>query len=119
MTTTTDRMEQALQAWGCWLAGGTRGAGYPTKSVLHESWLPPQPGMTPTLATSGPSDARERVLHGLIQQLSQREQDTLVVVYVKRIRPTEQAQWLGCAASTVRVRLATIKRTLTALNEPQ
>ena len=110
--TLLDRMEVHLLAWGVWLQGGKRGDGYPTKSVLHQSWLPPTPGMVPTMRVSTTSDRVERALHAAIQQMSVRMQNTLVVVYVMRAGPVEQGVLLDCSAVAIRNRLVEAKRRL-------
>lgn len=106
-----DVLHGRLQAWATWLTAGGRGEGYPTKSVLHSSWLPPAPGMTPTMRTSvGDGGRRERALHQVISQaLSVRLQNTLVVVYVMRASAAEQATLLDCQESTVRARVREAK----------
>ena len=110
---TVDVMEQRLLAWAAWLKGGRTSAGYPTKSVLHQSWMPPAPGQTPTLRSvpSG-SDAQQQQTHLDIQALSVRLQNTLVVVYLDRAKPDEQVYRLDCQASTVRARVLEAKRLL-------
>lgn len=111
--TTVDPMQARLTAWAAWLTGGRCADGYPTKSVLHQSWLPPAPGQTPTMRSSPASSERmERELDAQIRTLSQRLQDTLAVVYVMRARPDEQVLRLQCQASTVRARVAEAKRLL-------
>ena len=106
-----DVLQQRLQAWAAWLTGGGSGSGYPTKSVLHSSWLPPTPGTTPTMkANTGGAGQRERELHRIIGSLSVRLQNTLVVVYVMRASAAEQVVLLDCQASTVRARVAEAKR---------
>lgn len=106
-----DVLHGRLQAWATWLTGGGSGAGFPTKSVLHSSWLPPTPGQTPTMATSsGDGGRREKALHHIISTaLSVRLQNTLVVVYVMRASPAEQALRLECQESTVRARVREAK----------
>ena len=110
-TTTVDVIQNRLQAWAAWLTGGSSGAGYPTKSVLHESWLPPTPGQTPSMRTDGGGSTRqERELHAIIAStLSVRLQNTLVVVYVMRAKPDEQVMRLDCQQSTVRARVSEAK----------
>lgn len=85
-TMDVDVLQGRLQAWAAWLTGGGSGVGYPTKSVLHSSWLPPTAGLTPTMvAGTGDGGRRERALHHVISTaLSVRLQNTLVVVYVMR-----------------------------------
>jgi DNA-directed RNA polymerase specialized sigma24 family protein len=106
-----DVVEGRLQAWATWLTAGGCGDGYPTKSVLHSSWLPPTPGQTPTMTTStGDGGWRERALHQIISTaLSVRLQNTLVVVYVMRASAAEQAVLLDCQESTVRARVREAK----------
>ncbi len=106
-----DVLQQRLQAWAAWLTGGGSGDGYPTKSVLHSSWLPPTPGMTPTMKTStGSAGRQEREMHAIISALSVRLQNTLVAVYVMRASAAEQVVLLECQASTVRARVGEAKR---------
>ena len=107
-----DPLPGRLVAWAAWLtSGGSGGEGYPTKSVLHSSWLPPTPGKTPTMASS--TGRRERALHQMISaELSVRLQNTLVAVYVMRASPAEQVVLLECQASTVRARVSEAKALL-------
>jgi len=110
-STSHDVITSRLQAWAAWLTSSGSAAGFPTKSVLHESWLPPTPGQTPTMTTgSGGAGRQERALHMLIERFSVRLQNTLVVVYVMRAKPVEQARLLECQESTVRARLAEARR---------
>lgn len=110
-TTTVDVIEQRLLAWSAWKHGGAVSDGYPTKSVLHESWSPPTTGRLPTMrVTNGRGDARERALDRAITTLSVRLQDTLVVVYLMRASADEQVARLGCQPSTVRARVIEAKR---------
>lgn len=109
---TVDIMEVRLQAWASWLRAGRQGEGYPTKSVLHQSWMPPAPGMQPGMRMSTGSDHQERALHRAIQALSVRLQNTLVVVYLMRASVDEQVMRLDCQPSTVRARVAEAKRVL-------
>ena len=106
-----DVLHDRLQAWATWLTAGGSGDGYPTKSVLHSSWLPPTPGMTPTMATSTGDGGRcERALHTLIGTvLSVRLQNTLVAVYVMRCTEAERVALLRCQESTVRARVREAK----------
>lgn len=109
---TLDAVERRLLEWSAWLKGGKTGGGYPVTNVLHESWLPPAPGQMPTMQHGGHSTARERELHGLVKLLSVRLQNTLVVVYLMRASPAEQAERLGCQPVTVRSRVGESKREL-------
>ena len=113
---TIDVMQYRLLAWAAWLKGGSTAAGYPTKNVLHQSWMPPAPGQTPSMrATGGGSTAQERAMHGIIGTLSLRLQNTLVVVYVMRASSDEQVRLLECQASTVRARIGEAKSLLAQL----
>ena len=108
-----EAMTQRLREWGAWLAGGAKcGAGFPTKSVLHQSWMPPAPGTTPSMKAGGPSDRRERELHALIGRLTIKLANALVVVFVHRVPPAEQALRLDCQQSTVRARVGEARRQL-------
>lgn len=108
-----DHLQRRLQAWAAWLTSEGSGVGYPTKSVLHSSWMPPAPGQTPSMMTSGGgSDRAERAMHAAILSLSTRLQDTLVVVYVMRAAADEQARQLACQPATVRARVAEARRLL-------
>lgn len=105
-----DPIEQRLQEWAAWLGAGKRGDGFPALNVLHHSWMPPPPGMTPTLRAAKRGDAREREVHQAVGRLSIRLSNTLVVVYLQRVAPDEQARRLDCAESTVRARVIEAKR---------
>lgn len=105
-------IERRLLDWGAWLARGRMSAeGYPTKSVLHQSWLPPTAGTTPTMH-GGAGDRQERAMHRLIGGLSVRLSNTLVVSYVLRLKGEERALRLQCQESTARARVAEAKRLL-------
>ena len=111
MTTETDALQQRLLSWAAWLTSGGSSVGYPTKSVLHESWLPPTAGATPTMVVApASSNAPHRELHAIIEALSLKLQNTLVVVYLMRAKPAEQVALLECQASTVRARVTEAKR---------
>lgn len=108
-----DVLQTRLQAWAAWKHGGGLSSGFPVKSVLHESWSPPQPGNTPSMCVVvGQGDRRERQMDRLIARLSLRLQDTLVVVYLMRAGAVEQCERLSCQASTVRARVVQAKRML-------
>lgn len=110
---TIDVMERRLLAWAAWLTGGRSSAGYPTKNVLHQSWLPPAAGQLPAMVSvQAQPTAQERQVHAALGQLSVRLQNTVVVVYVMRAAPDEQARLLECQASTVRARVGEAKAAL-------
>lgn len=109
-----DGIERLLQSWGEWLSMGTNGGdGYPRTSPLHHSWMPPSPGMSPAMKASR-GDRTLRVLHSAIGIMSMRLANTLVVVYVQRVPPSEQALRLQCGESTVRARVREAKLKLRA-----
>lgn len=110
---TIDVMEQRLQAWAAWRRGGRQSAGYPTKCVLHPSWMPPSPGTIPApLQVLSGSTAMEQQMDRDIGALSERLRSTLAAVYLMRAPVAEQAQVLRCQPSTVKARVATAKRLL-------
>lgn len=111
--TSSEVMERRLQAWGAWLAGGGCGDGYPSKSVLHKSWLPPTAGTLPSIKVGG-GDASERQMHAAILTLSERMARTLLLTYVHRISGQERALRLQCQEATVRARIHEAKRYLLA-----
>lgn len=105
------RLERRLVEWGQWATSGQRGSGYPTKSVLHESWLPPDPGSTPAPQMSLGNDAERWVTHRAIGQLPIKLQDAVVVRYCRlAMTVSEQAVRLKCSESTLRVRLASARK---------
>jgi hypothetical protein len=110
-TMVVDPIEARLWAWSAWLTGGGRQAvGYPVKSVLHESWMPPTPGQTPTMASSvQSSDRREREMHLIIEAMSLTLQNTLVAVYVMRASVAEQERIFERQHSTIRARVERAK----------
>lgn len=111
---TVDVMERRLLAWAAWRVQGMRGDGYPTRSVLDPGWMPPAPGMTPTMRTSTRSSVMERQVDDCVQGLSVRLRDALYVVYIKRMAPAQQAEALGCQPATVRARVLEAKRQVAA-----
>lgn len=103
---TVDILHLRLQAWATWLTSGGNAAGYPSKNVLHQSWLPPAPGSTPSMRTThAHSDARERAMHVAVACLSIKLQNAVVAAYVMRAGPAAQAQLQQCKPSTARARL--------------
>lgn len=110
---TVDAVERRLLAWGAWVAGGHQ-VGYPMTSVLHENWMPPAPGQLPTMQAAR-STAQERQMHGLVEKLSLKLRNTLVVVYVLRLPLGQREQRLQCEAGTVRVRITQAKAQLHAM----
>ncbi len=111
-----DATDRRLHEWAAWLRGGTRGEGYPSVSVLHESWMPPPPGRMPNMRTSTGKgqDARHRETHLAVTLLSVRLANTVVVHYVLREPAARAAEILGCAQSTVWARLVETRRQVQA-----
>ena len=97
-----EAMHLRLVEWAQWRKCGD-GSGYPTMSVLHESWSPPSPGMTPTLKVAAPSSAR--ATHRAMQGWSVRLRNTVAVHYLTNMPIAEQAQRLDCAERTVYERI--------------
>lgn len=106
------KIEALLIEWAQWLKVGD-GSGFPIMSVLSADWMPPTPGQSPTMKVSYPN--RSRRLHRLIQQLSQRLGNTLIVHYCLQLPIDEQAARLACAASTVHARVDFAHRELRRL----
>ena len=102
-------IEARLQRWAVAVTVGD-GSGYPVMSVLHHEWQPPSLGITPTMKTSGHSDARET--HAALRQLSQRLQNTVAVHYCMKLPVENQAQRLGCAVATVHGRIEVVHKLL-------
>lgn len=109
---TVDVVEARLLAWAAWRTAGGCADGFPSKSVLHPSWSPPSPGITPTLHVSGRSEEQQRQMDGLIGGLTVKLRDALYVVYIKRMAPADQAKHLRCQECTVRARVVEAKRQL-------
>lgn len=109
---TVDMVEARLLAWAAWRTAGRCADGYPSKSVLHPSWSPPAPGVTPTMHVAGAGEERQRQMDALVAGLSVKLRDALYVVYIKRMAPTEQARQLQCKECTVRARVSEAKRQL-------
>jgi DNA-directed RNA polymerase specialized sigma24 family protein len=105
------QIEARLMRWAEQLTVGD-GSGYPVTSVLHPSWQPPSPGITPTLKVRAHSDVRQT--HRAVMKLSQGLADTLVVHYCMRLPVAEQAARLRCAPGTVHTRIDTAHRQLKA-----
>jgi DNA-directed RNA polymerase specialized sigma24 family protein len=111
-----DWVEERLQRWAQKVTVGD-GSGFPVMSVLHEDWMPPSPGITPSMkVSSGRNDAMST--HRAIGLLSKRLQDTIAVHYAMRLPMFEQAQRLGCAIDTVHGRIEAAHRLLASLFNP-
>ena len=100
-----DAVHQRLLSWAQWVSTGGTAVGYPMKSVLHESWLPPAPGSAPTMRVSMGSDKRERETHRAIAQLCIRLRNTVVAHYCHKVPLAEQATRLDCQPTTVEARV--------------
>ena len=99
-----EAMHQRLQVWAQWLVVGD-GSGYPVTNVLHESWHPPTPGMTPTLKASRVPD-EVRAVHQIVLRMSERMSVTLLLVYAfPSLAQWERAARLGVAERTVAERV--------------
>lgn len=105
-------VEKVLRDWGAWLRGGSEGAGWPSVNVLHRSWMPPAPGMRPGMKVGRRAEASVAAVHERVREMPLRLRNTLVVVYVQVLSPSEQAERLQCSESTVRSRVQEAKRLL-------
>ena len=111
-----DVMEQRLREWAEWIGVNGAAGGFPRKSVLHPSWLPPAPGGMPMAAAHPQPRQREIELHQHVLQLPIRQQNALCVVYLMRRTIAEQAALLNVKGSTVRARGSSTIRTVSALS---
>lgn len=98
-----DWVEDLLQRWASAVTVGD-GSGYPVKSILHPTWSPPTPGLTPTLKAA-PAQRDARRVHRALVQLSEHRPKlaaTVVGVYVLKRPAAEVALMVdGCQESTV------------------
>lgn len=109
-------IEQRLLRWAEWLKSGD-GSGYPVKSVLHEDWSRPSPGITPTMKVAPANDAGST--HRLVRRLSERMQHTLLAHYVMRLTDAQAAMVLECRPDTVQARIEAAHRALMGLADAQ
>jgi len=107
-----DWVELRLKDWAQWLMIGD-GSGYSSKCTLHPEWSPPTPGTTPTMKVSAASHVPET--HRAIKMLSERLQQTLVLVYCTNLSQEDQAIRLACQVGTVKARVWTAHRELARL----
>lgn len=107
-------VEDMLQRWALAVTVGD-GSGYPVKSVLHPSWSPPTPGLTPTLK-SVPGNRQASVVHQALMELGQERPKllaTVMGVYVLKRRHAEVAVLVdGCQPKTIDARLDEVHRWL-------
>mgnify|MGYP000887730041 CR=1 FL=1 len=106
-----EEMHARLLEWAQWRKCGD-GSGYPTMSVLHPSWSPPSPGITPTLKVAGSSTAKQT--HRLMIGWSGRLRNTVALYYLTNLPIAEQADRLDCAERTVHSRIEIAHRMLRA-----
>lgn len=105
-------VDQALKDWAHWLSCGRNGGGFPRTNVLHQSWLPPTPGSTPTLKVGAADHTLHQRMHRAVARLSVRLANTVVVHYCYRLSEAEQCARLQCARATLHHRLATARAQL-------
>lgn len=104
---TDDRIERRLCEWGAWFSAGGAGAGFPTKNILHPSWLPPAPGsMASTASVPTPQCAREREVHEAIGTLSDKLLIVVIGRYGRRMTSAQMALQLRVSSSAIEARLA-------------
>ena len=102
-------IECRLREWAQWISAGQRGEGYPGKSVLHQSWMPPDAGSTPVPKVTTGSQAELWRTHEAIATLPKDLRNTLALHYVWRLPTRQMAQQLKCSISTVYARLITAR----------
>lgn len=107
-------VEDMLQRWALAVTVGD-GSGYPVKSVLHPSWSPPTPGLTPTLK-SVPGNRQAHVVHQALLELGQERPKllaTVMGVYVLKRQHAEVALLVdGCQPDTIGKRVDEVHRWL-------
>src|SRR4051812_22925348 len=105
-----DWVEQRLREWAQYVSTGSDGSGYAAINVLHESWMPPTPGQTPTMKVGAGSAARGT--HRAVGMLSIRLANTLLVHYCMNLPIADQAARLECSEVTVYARVEVAHRRL-------
>jgi hypothetical protein len=109
-------VDDMLQRWALAVTVGD-GSGYPVKSVLHPSWSPPTPGLTPTLK-SVPGNKQTRVVHQALVELGRERPKllaTVTAVYVLKRQAAEAAALVdGCQPDTIGKRVQEAHRWLAA-----
>lgn len=108
-------MHDRLLSWAQWVTTGGAAVGYPVKSVLHESWMPPARGSVPTMRSAAGSDKRERDTHRAIGRLSVKLRNVVVVHYVLQALPVvEQAARLKVSPVTLHARVRRARKLIHA-----
>lgn len=96
-------IEARLQRWAEAVTVGD-GSGYPVTNVLHQSWSPPSPGLTPSMKVSAVNlDAR--ATGAAVARLKPKLQAVVRMHYLKRWTLAAMAANQQCAESTVVARL--------------
>ena len=116
MSDDDDQFKRTMAAWGAWFNDGGSAEGFPRKSVIHPTWMPPSSGgRLPAMAVAVRSDQRERMVHQAIGRLS----DKLIVVMVgkwaRRMTSAQMALELCVTSSAVDGRVARAHDQLRAL----
>jgi DNA-directed RNA polymerase specialized sigma24 family protein len=96
-------IEARLQRWAEAVTVGN-GSGYPVTNVLHQSWSPPSPGVTPSMKVSA-MHIDARATGAAVARLKPKLQAVVRMHYVKRWPLAAMAAALKCAESTVVARL--------------
>lgn len=120
--TVVERMDARLMAWGAWRravekGGGTSGAGFPVKNMLHQSWQPPTGDGGGGVMLGVGSDMAERRMDCCISMLSLKLRNAVVLAYLERATAAEHAERAGCSEATARARVKTARDQLVVLVE--
>lgn len=102
-------IEARLQRWAQAVTCGD-GNGYAAMNVLHEDWMPPSPGTTPTMKVASASDSRQT--HRLVEQLPPKLKATVVAVYLLHMTAAAAGNVLECQPDTVLDRVERAHRCL-------
>jgi len=112
---TVDVMERRLREWAEWRgSGGVAAGAFPTKNILHASWMPPTGPGLPGDAVGSVNSRQERQMESLVRLLPVKLRNAVCVVYLLRAPAVRQVEMLGCKEAAVRARIIEAKRRLAA-----
>lgn len=98
-------VHERLLAWAERVTVGD-GDGYAAVNVLHPNWSPPAKGSRPSPKISLGRGAEIERTHQAVRELGLRLRNTVVLLYCRKLSPTEAAVRLDCSERTVHDRIA-------------